>query len=404
MATNKQHFLTKSADIRNQINSEFDHLIERVNTRRNELLTKLDDAVSRYQRLVRESEQAFLQLEQLKLQSRAILNLNLTKGFQNSIMYGVENEIQILKGEMSNLDLSFEWTDDFEEMILDLGTIIVNLDQFNCVAPKIDYSLMKSTKMSKQMGYNVYAQCVCVDPNTLYIYVTFRSPCEVFVYNKNGDHLLKFGETSSSPFGIAILGNKIYLSYSKSNSISKYRLRGTETPKLIKTPDISKTALNNPTLMSIDESDGHVYVCDTGNRRIVRYNKFLNYHSEICGKDNFTPLNVKITQTRIILFVKPAQTAELNTHPIRLYSKDKYQFLKSVFIEPIGNYFDIDASGNFLISQNGSIWIHDGEGNRLHECKIGGMILCFASKKSSSLVIISNSNLLYIYSTAFEYP
>ena len=55
MATNKQHFLTKSADIRNQINSEFDNLIERVNTRRNELLTKLDDAVSRYQRLVRES-------------------------------------------------------------------------------------------------------------------------------------------------------------------------------------------------------------------------------------------------------------------------------------------------------------------------------------------------------------
>ena len=142
MATKKQDFLIKSTDIRKQINSEFDHLIERVNKRRNELLSKLDDVVSSYQRLVRESEQAIIQLEQLKSQSRAVLNLNLTQGTQNAVMYEVENGIANLKGEMSNFDLSFEWTDDFEEMIIDLGAIIVNFNQFDCGTPKIDYSLM----------------------------------------------------------------------------------------------------------------------------------------------------------------------------------------------------------------------------------------------------------------------
>ena len=144
MATKTQDFLTKSTDIRKQMNSEFDHLIERVNSRRNELLSKLDDVVSSYRRLVRESEQAFIQLEQLKVQSRAILNLNLTQRFQNTVMYGVENEISDMKREMSNLDLSFEWTDDLEEMIVDLGAIIVNFNQFDCGIPKIDSSLMNS--------------------------------------------------------------------------------------------------------------------------------------------------------------------------------------------------------------------------------------------------------------------
>ena len=405
MATNKQDFLIKSTDIRKKINSEFDHLIERVNARRNELLSKLDDVVSRYHRLVRESEQAFIQLEQLKSHSRAILNLNLTQRFQNTVMYGVENEIADMKREMSNLDLSFEWTDDFEEMIVDLGTIIVNFNQFDCGAPKIDYSLMNSPKISKQLPYLIFTmfgsirtQCVCIDPNTLYIYVTYQSSNAVSVFDKNGDYLLKFGDTLSSPYGIAILGDKIYISSFTDYSITKYRLCGRKTPKLIKIPDISKTELNNPTLMSIDESDCHVYVCDTGNRRVVRYNKFLDYHSEICGKDNFTPLNVKITQTRIILFVEPAQTAERASHPIRLYSKDEYQFLKSLFIECRGTYFDIDTSGNFLVSLRSSIWIYDSEGNLLHElkCQIEGKIHCFASnRKTGSLVVIA-SNMLYI--------
>ena len=141
MATKTQDFLIKSTNIRKQINSEFDHLIERLNKRRNELLSKLDDVVSRYKRLVRESEQA---LEQLTVQSRAMLNLNLTQRFQNTLMYGVDNEIADMKREMSNLDLSFEWTDDFKEMIVDLGAIIVNFNQFDRVAPKIDSSLMNS--------------------------------------------------------------------------------------------------------------------------------------------------------------------------------------------------------------------------------------------------------------------
>ena len=399
MATKTQDFLIKSTDIRKQINSEFDHLIERVNARRNELLSKLDDVVSSYQRLVRESEQA---LEQLTVHSRAMLNLNLTQRFQNAVMYGVENEIADMKREMSNIDLSFEWTDDFKEMIVDLGTIIVNFNQFDCGTPKIDYSLMNTPKISKPIPHhnvNTVTRCICIDPNTLYIYVSHQSPPGVFVFDKNGDYLLKFGETLSSPYGIAILGDKIYFSNFHHNSITKYRLCGTQTPKLIKTPDISKTELKNPTLMSIDESDCHVYVCDTENRRVVRYNKFLNYHSEICGKDNFTPLNVKITQTRIILFVKPAQTSELASHPIRLYSKDKYQFLKSLFIECKGTYFDpktyfdIDTNGNFLVSLRPSIGIYDGEGILFHElrCNVRGVINCFASnRKTGSLVITSN--------------
>ena len=144
MATKTQDFLIKSTDIREQINSEFDHLIERLNKRRNELLSKLDDVVSSYQRLMRESELREHALEQLTVHSRAMLNLNSTQRFQNSVMYGVENEIANLKREMSNLDLSFELTDDFEEMIMDLGTIIVNFIQFDCGTPEIDSSLMNS--------------------------------------------------------------------------------------------------------------------------------------------------------------------------------------------------------------------------------------------------------------------
>ena len=398
MATNKQDFLVKSTNIRVQINSEFDNLIEKVNTRRNELLSKLGDVVSRYQRLVRESEQTFLQLEQLQLQSKNILNLSLTPRFQDAVKYGVDDEITSMKRGISNLDLSFEWTDDFEEMIADLGTIIVNLDLLDCWVPKIDYSLMNSPKISKEIYHfssYKFAQCVCIDPNTLFIYVSFPRIQAVFVFDKFGDFLLQFCETNSSPHGIAILGDKIYVSSSSNNTVYKYRLCGKQTPKLIRTPDISKTELKGPTLMSIDESDGHVYVCDTGNRRVVRYNKFLNYHSEICGKDKFTPLNVKITQTRIILFVEPAPTTELVTHPIRLYSKEKYQFLKSLFVEPKGLYFDIDTSGNYLISLYDSLYVYDSEGHLLHVLEL--RTRCFAISRKAGNLITADNGVLRIY-------
>ena len=376
MATKKQDFLVKSTNIRVQINSEFDNLIKRVNTRRNELLSKLDHVVSRYQRLVRESKQAFRQLEQLQLQSKKILNIDTVKGVQDKVRTVLENEAAEMKKVISDLNLSFEWTDDFEEMIPELGTLILgtlfsNINEFiSDKPPLLDMDYASSVPLISLTNGRYMVTCLCVDQNTSYIYASSGSSVNVF--NEFGHLLFNFGGHYPivTPSGIAIFEDKIYISCSSRQSIVKYRLCGEQTPKLIKTPDISKTELNNPTLMSIDESDGHVYVCDTGNRRVVRYNKFLNYHSEIRGKDKFTPLNVKITQTRIILFVRP--TAEVVTHPIRLYSKEKYQFLKSLFVEPHGRCFDIDTSGNLLVSLGSFIYIYDGDGNLVHKltCEI----------------------------------
>ncbi|KAI6657934.1 Outer membrane phospholipase A [Oopsacas minuta] len=409
MATLKTDVLAKSLQIRQQINTEFDQLILRINTRRDEILVQLEEVVSHYKHLVKESEQAFIKLEELKLQSGIILNMNLLSGLQCKVSKELDHEIDNMKKEISDLEVSFDWNDDIEEMVPDLGTLnIVGFRHDKPYLANIDYTLKKYPFQTKRVSETEKACCMCIDPITSYIYISY-STGYIYVFNEKADLLLSFGKSElKSPFGICIYKDNLYVVSQSSNLIQKYRLRNDETPKLIRTLDDVNAVLNTPTMLSIDESDGHVYVCDTGNERVVRYNKFLLYKSHICGKGNFSPLNVKLTRDCIILFVKPSATFE--QYPIRIYSKGTYILQKCIMIQPEPCDFDLDPSGNLLFSSSNrtEIRIFDTEGTLLDawtrrlpdpdNFRYGpNSVKCFAINRGTGNIILLGWDKLVIY-------
>ena len=377
-------FLSKSEEAREHINLEFDRLIIQINTRRNELLLRLEEVVSRYYCLSKESEAAFVKLEELKQSSRDILNVNLLSDIQGRVLSGLDSEIEGMRKEMSDLDVSFEWNDDIEEIVPDLGTLIINIDRIgwnNKPLTTVDYASKKSPILEKSFPSSDYAfNCVCIDNITSRVYVSFYSTNYLFhvysqhsgirvyskhsgirVYSQEGDFMFEFGkEVMQKPNGIAIHRDKMYVTQIDSKLILRFRIRNEGVPKRVITLNEYESQLQCAGRLSIDESNGHVYVCDSGNDKIVRFNKFLGYHSNISGKDIFSPLDLKITETRLIILAK-----EPNAYPIRFYSKESHKPLSCLSLEFVPKHFDIDIEENILIF-NGGIYILNPKGKLVH--------------------------------------
>ena len=367
----KKDFFSKSDETREQINFEFDRLIKQINARRNELISKLDEAVSRYKHLSKESELAFAKLKELKQSSKDILNLNLLTNIQSRVASELDSEIEGMRKEMADLDVCFEWNDDIEEIVPDLGTLTINIDRIgwnNKPLSTVDYASKKACILSKSFSYDIVIRCVCLDQNTSRLYIsTYRSRYGILVYNEEGDFIFEFGKDvrQTDYYGIAIHKDKLYISMG--DKIFKYRIRNEDIPKRIITLNNYENQLKRAVRLSIDESNGHVYACDSGLNSIVRFNKFLGYHSHISGKDTFSPLDLKITETRLILLVD-----QPNPYPIRFYSKENPKPLSCLSLEFVPKLFEVDIEGNMLICADGETDIHifNPYGDLIHRVKV----------------------------------
>ena len=333
------NFLTKSELIRTQIKSNFNRLTQRVNKRRNDLLKRLQEVETRYKQLAEESEQALNKLEDLKQNSKEILNMNLLNSFQNKVQNCIDDEITELGKEMHDMDVKFEWDETVERLLSDLGTLCIQNVTRDYIR-NIDYSSKLSPVISTDFLESCHAQGVCVDRNTSSIYISNRMGVNssVDVYDREGELLLRIGEqdkTMDSPYGIAVHNDKIYISQYTSSSILKYQYFQSTIPKKTSTLSDGRGELKNPTLLSIDESNSHVYVCDTGNKRIVRYSKYLKFHSYISGREELTPSDVKLSENYIyILFTRDWRDLKSKSYQIGLYSKNEgYPLQKTVLLK-----------------------------------------------------------------------
>ena len=402
-------FFSKSEETRAQIHLEFDRLIEQINTRRNELLLQLEKAVSRYTRLTEDSQQAFTKLEELKQSSRDILNMNLLTDMQDRVLSELDSEIDRKRKEISNLDVSFEWNDDIEEMIPDLGTLFDNIDRINWnnkPLATIDYAHRKLNLIPQRILHttntNSFVNHVCIDRNTSKLYISFSkisfatrtTSINIFgvsVYNQDGDFLFEFGtDIIKYPNSMAVHKDTLYVSIADSNLILKYRIRNAVVPKRITALNKYEDHLTQVGELSIDESNGHVYVCDMSRNTIVRFNKFLGYHSHISGKEIFSPLNLKITETRLIILAK-----QPNDYPIRFYTKEDYKPVSCLSLEYAPRHFDIDIDGNIVISfeKKTGVYVFSPSGDLLHSIGNDNKYYQFINE----LVINKTNGMIFIF-------
>ena len=158
------------------------------------------------------------------------------------------------------------------------------------------------------------------------------------------------------PRGVAICGDRIIISHGGSlsqvnYSILLYKLNG-QFVSNIGTRGIGEKEFNFHTSLTIDESNGDIYVCDSRNNHIQILNKEFSFKSQF-GKDTLkSPRDVKLSKEYIFVLDESNPCLHLFSYNHIL---QKSVISRGKGIEVVcPNFFFIDQTDNILISDRHS--------------------------------------------------
>ena len=217
-----------------------------------------------------------------------------------------------------------------------------------------------------------YPYGVTVDHNTCNIYVADNCNNCVKVFDNTAKYLLKFGDGKgegkmSSPRGLLIRGNKVFVSHS--DCILVYQLDG-KFVSSIGSKGSGELQFNYPYGLSTDEYNNDIYICDYGNNRIQIISENLQFKSQF-GKDTLRyPRDIKLYKDNIFIL-------DQSNPCLHIYNRDLV-LQQSVVTKGKGQqvrdpwFFFIDNFGNILITDLGSnsILILNSEFEFIHKTSV----------------------------------
>ena len=166
------------------------------------------------------------------------------------------------------------------------------------------------------------------------------------------------------PYGLALFGGKLYICDTVANAIEIFDLAK-------KRAEYFAPRGEGKLLMPINlafDSDGTMYVADTGRNQVVIFGADGSYLGAIGLKEEMRPCDVAVAGDRLYL-------ADLKGHCVRVYSKGDRKELFSIPRDPKvteGKLFSptnlaLDANGRLLVSDIGAsaVQVYDAEGKFL---------------------------------------
>ena len=124
------------------------------------------------------------------------------------------------------------------------------------------------------------------------------------VFDSTGKYLFKFGDNEGEgkmyhPRGVAICGDRILITQSN-HCILNYQLNGKFISRIGRGGK-GELEFNLPIGLTIDESNGDIYICDCYNNRIQILSKEFSFKSQF-GKDTLKhPRDVKLSKEYIFV-------------------------------------------------------------------------------------------------------
>ena len=236
---------------------------------------------------------------------------------------------------------------------------------------------------------------VLVHNKTSNIYIADYSNKCVKVFSSAGECLYKFGDKEGEgkmcyPRCVAICGDRILITQGN-HCILNYQLNG-EFISRIGREGNGELQFHYPFGLTIDESNGEIYICDCYNNRIQILSKEFSFKSQF-GKDTLNyPRDVKLSKRYI--FVLDASNPCLH-----LFSYN-HILQKSVISRGTGMqvinpwYFFIDHSDNILISDRASNSIHifNIDFHLVHKIPVSNSPMGVTVNKQGSVIVVSHSN------------
>ena len=348
--------------VRENIKTKFVGLIDCLKARESELLRVLDEILASYLSYRSEIEKVNEKRHSLEKMKRLIeeeIATSPVRSFQENIVGQIIKELVSIETPIEPRLITFEC--DSNKMLAELNKLGKLVEK---VRSGIDYKSKKQPLVSvcqrgKGMEQLNYPHGVTVDNRTGNIYVADHSNHCVKVFDSTGKYLFKFGDNEGEgkmyyPRGVAIYEDRILITQSN-HCILNYQLNGKFVSRIGR-QGRGELEFNYLFSLTIDESNGDIYICDLNNNRIQILNNDFSFKSQF-GKDTLKdPRDVKLSKEYIYVLDESNPCLHLfnYNHILQKSVISRGKGMEVIF--PF--YFFVDQTGNILISDPNSNSIH----------------------------------------------
>ena len=349
--------------VRQNVKSTFLELFQCLKRRENEMLSELDKILQSYHSYRNEIVKVTQQrkdLETIKQFNVFQLQATSAKTLIENTLKEINKQMNLLKEPTQPQMVRFVCDNNMRLLseIAKLGEYVDNIRIH--YKSKVD-SVVSVCKRGKGIDQLYYPEGVTVDTTTGMIYVVDWWKNCVKVFDNTGKYLSRIGDTKGdgkidSPHSLAIYGNRIlisqgYFSWDKTSCILSYQLDGKFISRIGRegTADLK---FRNPFGLTINQTNGDIYVCDKDNKRVQIISKDFRFISKF-GEDSLSePRDIKLSKDYIYVLDASNPCVYLFDYDHILQKKQITRGEGMLVSNPY--FFLIDDSDNFLISDRGS--------------------------------------------------
>ena len=400
----KDKYELELSRVREKIKIKFVELIDCLKARESELLRELDNILASYLSYRSELEKVNemkIALGRTKTFHQNELQTSAIKSVHEDGIARVNTELNSIKTPIEPKMVSLEcYSNKMLGELNKLGKLVE-------MGSGIDYKSKKQPLVSVCERGNGMKQLnnplgVTVDNKTGNIYIADQSNNCVKVFDSTGKYLFKFGDNEGEgkmycPLGVAICGDRILITQFN-NCILNYQLNGKFISRIGR-QGRGELEFNYLYSLTIDESNGDIYICDYNNNRIQILNKDFSFKSQF-GKGKLKyPRDVKLSKEYIYVLDKSNPCLHLFNYNHILQKSVISRGTGMQVIDPW--YFFIDHYDNILISDAGSnsISIFSPLIELIHKISVSNSPVGVTVDNQGRLIVVCQSvnNCLQIY-------
>ena len=387
--------------VRENVKSTFLELFECLKRRENELLSELDkilESYHSYQNEIVKITQKRKDLIKLKQINEPELQSSSVKGIIENTLKEIKKELNLIK-EPTQPQMVIFVCNNNKRLLSEIdkfGEYVENTRIY--YKSKVD-SVVSVCERGEETDQLYNPKGVTVDNTTGMIYVADYGNNCVKVFDNTGKYLSKIGDNTGDgkmdgPRSLAIYENRILISQGgsfRSSCIFNYQLDG----KFISRVGRNGTAdleFRYPLGLTINQTNGDIYVCDSDNKRIQIISKDFIFISKF-GEDSLSyPRDIKLSKDYIYVLDGSNPCVYLFDYDHILQKKHITRGEGMLVSNPY--FFSIDDSNNLLISdrRSNSILIFNPLFELIHKISVSNNPMGIVIDKQRRIIVVSQSD------------
>ena len=388
--------------VRENVESTFLELFQCLRVRENELLNELDkilESYHSYRNEIVEVNQQRKDLGEMKGYHEQQLQTSSVKTFIEASLKEIKKELNLLKEPTQPQMVRFV-CDNNKRLLSEIDKLGEYVDNTRIhYKSKVD-SVVSVCKRGEGIDQLYDPHGVTVDNTTGMIYVADCGNNCVKVFDNTGKYLSRIGDNTGdgkmySPHSLAIYENRILISqgysWNRTSCILNYQLDGKFISRIGRhgTTDLE---FCNTFGLTINQTNGDIYVCDRDNKRIQIISKDFKFISKF-GEDSLSePRDIKLSKDYIYVLDASNPCVYLFDYDHILQKKQITRGEGMLVSNPY--LFFIDDSDNLLISDKGSnsILIFNPLFEFIHKISVSDYPMGIVIDKHRRIIVVSQSN------------